>query len=133
MQTFRKEERLSSTKLIELLFSSGQSFTISPFRVIWMKYDEPLSAPARLLVSVSKKYHKRAVDRNLIKRRIREAYRRNKSPFYSFLAGRGEYCLLALIYTGLQLKPSWEIEEKIISVLNRLQENYSKHVAAEQE
>lgn len=131
MQTFRKDERLSSKKLIELLFSNGQSFKLHPFRVVWVRSEKPLPAPVQVLISVSKKAFKHAVDRNLIKRRLREAYRCNKDPFYSFLTERNECCLLALIYTGYKVVSSVETELKIISVLNRLQGDYRKQLATE--
>jgi ribonuclease P protein component len=133
MQTFKKDERLSSKKLIELLFSKGQSFKFHPFRVVWLRLGQPLPAPVQVLISVSKKTFRHAVDRNFIKRRIREAYRCNKLPFYSFLNASNEYCLLALIYTGPRMVSSEEAEQKIILVLNRLQKDYRKQMTAEKD
>ena len=68
-----REERLKSLKAIEALFSgTNPSATAFPLKVIWRKNCERTS---RLLVSVSKRHHKRAVARNRIKRQVREAYR----------------------------------------------------------
>jgi ribonuclease P protein component len=76
MQSFGKSERLSGQKLIDTLFSDGKSYVVPPFRIVWFKYEITGVFPVRLLISVSKKKIKKAVDRNLIKRRIREAYRK---------------------------------------------------------
>ena len=76
--------------------------------------------PAKLLVSVPRKNFKKAVDRNRIKRLVKESYRKNKSAFYSFLEGRGEFCLLAFIYTAREILPSHEIENKIVITLQKL-------------
>ena len=78
MYTFKKEERLCNKKLIDELFHNGSSFLCYPFKVSWLLVDEPAQFPAQVLFSVSKKRYKRAVDRNLIKRRMREAYRLHK-------------------------------------------------------
>jgi hypothetical protein len=76
--------------------------------------------PAKLLVSVPRKNFKKAVDRNRIKRLVKESYRKNKSAFYSFLEGRGEFCLLAFIYTAREILPGHEIENKIVITLQKL-------------
>lgn len=76
--------------------------------------------PVKLLVSVPRKNFKKAVDRNKIKRLVKESYRKNKSAFYSFLEGRGEFCLLAFIYTAREILPGHEIENKIVITLQKL-------------
>src|SRR5574344_1502412 len=78
MQKFTKAERLCSKKEITALFNEGKSFAISHIRVVYRFLPKQEESPNAILVSVPKKYFKHAVDRNLLKRRIREAYRLNK-------------------------------------------------------
>jgi ribonuclease P protein component len=78
--------------------------------------------PAKCMVSVSSRRFKKAVDRNLIKRRFREAYRKNKSEFYSFLDQKGYNCLLAFMYTGKQIATFAEMDSKIAVSLQKLME-----------
>ncbi len=75
--TFKKSERLSSKKDIQELFNNGSSFYLYPFKVITLPADT--SKLHQVLFSVPKRLFKRAVDRNLLKRRMREAYRLNNS------------------------------------------------------
>ena len=74
---FRKEERLRKEKDIQELFDKGSSFYLFPFKVFVLleTQDTPVH---QVLISVSKKNFKRAVDRNKLKRRIKEAYRLQK-------------------------------------------------------
>lgn len=90
LQTFSKQERLSSVKDIETLFKKGKSLFVFPLKVVFIpkKIDSPTEknnqknrVAARLLISVSKRNFKKAVDRNRIKRQIREGYRLQKSEF----------------------------------------------------
>ncbi len=128
MQTFKKEERLSRKKIVDQLFSEGKSFVIFPYRIVWMSYDLETDYPAQVLINVSKKKFKRAVDRNLIKRRTREAYRRNKESWYKFLEGNNFKCAFALLYISNEITSYKAIEEKIILSLQRLQSEYEKDI-----
>ncbi|AFM05992.1 ribonuclease P protein component [Bernardetia litoralis DSM 6794] len=89
-KTFSKKERLSSVKDIETLFKKGKSLFVFPLKVVFIpkklediteENNQKVIPPARLLVSVSKRNFKKAVDRNHIKRQIREGYRLQKSEF----------------------------------------------------
>jgi ribonuclease P protein component len=118
--TFPKEEHLCRKKLIDELFSGrGSSFGVYPLRLIWLKAEQPTTAPPQVLISVSKRTFKRAVDRNYLKRLIREAYRLNK---YQLLEAEGGHpvSVLGLLYTGKEKKPLAFIEKKLISGLHRL-------------
>ena len=83
--TFKKAERLGSKALIEKLFKSGRSFTTHPYRVTWLEHALNTAYPAQIAFAVPKKTFKRAVDRNKLKRRGREAYRKNKAILYDGL------------------------------------------------
>ncbi|MCD4746892.1 MAG: ribonuclease P protein component [Bacteroidales bacterium] len=126
MQTFKKEERLSNHKTIEKLFSQGNSFFLHPFKVIWLDIEVKNKYPAQILISVSKKNFRKAVDRNLIKRRIREAYRKNKSQLYEFLEHNNIFCVFAFLYVGKDIIKYKEIEQKIILILQRLVKEHEK-------
>lgn len=117
---FRKAERLCSKKLIEELFSSGRSFYAYPFRLVWIPLESKLPFNSQLAISVKKKQFKKAVHRNLLKRRIREAYRNNKHSLYVYLQERDIHIAFILIYTSADILTSKEIGDKIIVILDRL-------------
>ncbi|WP_262496906.1 ribonuclease P protein component [Hymenobacter chitinivorans] len=117
--SFPKEEHLCRKKLIEELFGRGSSFGLYPLRIVWLPAPAPTSAPPQVLVSVSKRSFKRAVDRNYLKRLMREAYRLNK---YRLTEAPGGHPVgtMAIIYTGKEKKPFALVEKKLISGLERL-------------
>ncbi len=86
--------------------------------------------PAKCLISVPRKRFKRAVDRNHIKRIVKEAYRKNKTPFYTFLQDKEVFCLLGLVYAAQTPLPFQETETKILITLQKLQEAIAKEVAS---
>lgn len=82
-ETFRKDERLKKKNLISELFASGRSATVFPIKMIYLEYDHLSPFKIQAGVSVSKRNFKNAVQRNRIKRLMREAYRKNKSLIYN--------------------------------------------------
>lgn len=119
-QTFRKQERLKSSKLIKLLFTSGKGFLVHPFKVNWQTRQAEGRYPAKVLISASKKHFRKAVERNHVKRLCKEAYRKNKQVLYDYLVEKNIGCDFSLVYIGREADPYTEIEEKIIAVLHRL-------------
>ncbi len=115
--TFPKSERLSGKKSIEELFAKGSSFYVHP---IVLKYQLVEGASHKILIAVSKKALKKAVDRNLVKRRIREAYRLNK---HQLSAKNNSFYNLAFIYTDQNILAYKEIENKLCKLLQRLEKN----------
>lgn len=74
-----KQERISRKLILDRLFVDGKSFVVYPIRVVYLVNEELQDLPLAMMVSVSKKKFKRAVKRNYLKRRIREAFRLNKN------------------------------------------------------
>lgn len=125
MFTFKKEERLSSRKQIGELIDKGSSFFLYPFRIVWLEVDTPSTYPAQLLISVSKKRFKRAVDRNRIKRLIREAYRLQKEEaLYSWYRSSNKTLLMMVSYTGKTIFTAKEVADKLNNCLLRFREKH---------
>lgn len=125
-QTFKKDERLCSKKTIKTLFEDGSSLTVHPFRLVWLKTELKTEYPVQITISVSKKNIAKAVDRNKIKRQIRECYRKNKNILYEYLYNKGKQYAMALIYTAKDEIEFKEIETKIIITLQRFIEEDEK-------
>ncbi len=119
-QTFTKDERLSSRKLIEQVAKEGKSFLVHPFKVIAMETALTTAFPAQVMMTAPKKRFPRAVDRNRIKRLMREAYRKNKHVLYAPLNEQNKKLALMLIYVGAELPEYKLAEDKIILILQRL-------------
>ena len=125
MYSFSKEERLCSVKLIDKLFHSGSSFLLYPFRIIWLKEALPAEKPVQVLISVPKKKFKRAVDRNLLKRRIREIYRLQKSEhLYPFLTEHSVTIILGINYIGNEIGEYSFLEKKFDAAILKLKKVY---------
>ncbi|WP_378186082.1 ribonuclease P protein component [Aquimarina sp. W85] len=114
--TFSKNERLKSKKAIDLLFSDGKSIAHYPIRLIYDINPNASKTRQHATVSVSKRKFKKAVDRNHIKRLLRESYRKNKylvqehtSCSYNFM----------FLYTGRDIPPAARIEKSLIKVLHK--------------
>jgi len=121
MKNFTKEERLCSRKLLDLLFKNGSSFLVYPFRVSYLFIPEKNAFPVQVVVNVSKKRFKRAHDRNLIKRRIREAYRLLKSSaLYPLLNHPDQLLLLSLQFVGKEHYDFTFFEKKLGNALKKL-------------
>ena len=125
--SYPKVEKLKSKKIIESLFTEGKSVGKYPLRLVYVQNDFDDDVPLKMGVSVSKKYFKKAVDRNYFKRVLRECYRLNKHLIIDNLEQK--YCFMFFYQTKDRLSYQ-EINEKTIKLfekfINSLKENETK-------
>jgi len=118
--TLRKSERLSSKIAIDSLFSNGISLYIYPLKILFVTTAKSSDVLAEILISVPKKYLKSAVDRNKIKRILREAYRKNKHILEQSKVRNKEIPRIAFIYTTSKTLEYSALENCIVQSLNKL-------------
>ena len=129
--SFKKEERLCSKKFLTQLFDNGSSFLVYPYRVVWLiSPNQAQIHPIQVVISVPKKRFKSAVDRNLIKRRIKEIYRVGKeNQLYPALNQTNQKIILALSYVGKEIHDFNYLQQKVNllfkTLILKLQENAS--------
>ena len=120
--TLSKKERIVSNLLIETLFGQGNSESLAayPIRVIYTQIEQQQDgAPVQILISVPKKRFKHAVDRNRVKRQVREAYRHHKQLLYNKVE-EGKQLLVAFVWLSDKHMPSSEVEKKIKVLLEKI-------------
>jgi ribonuclease P protein component len=115
---FGQEEHLKSKKYIDLLFAKGKGISSNPIRLIYYCLEGGEATLPRVLFSVSKRNFKKAVDRNQIKRQMKEVYRLGKTAYFS-PDSKNPY-LLAFIYTAKEKIPYNVLEKKLNLALERL-------------
>lgn len=119
---FNKKERMVSTIDIERLFSSGsRSLSIYPVRAVFRRTDGG-EEPLMVLISVSKRHFKHAVDRNRAKRQMREAYRLHRQTLRGALTDKGQKMHLAFIWMADKPQPSAAVEKSIVHLLELISE-----------
>jgi ribonuclease P protein component len=123
--TFSKKERIVSRKLIEQLFSKGNSHSTSafPLRVVYMEKDrDEGEEPVQIMISVSKRHFKRAVKRNRVKRQIREAYRHHKTILTAKVP-EDKSIAIAFIWLADELFDSQQVERCVKRLLGKVAES----------
>ena len=125
-----------SRKLIDTLFDASpirrrvlsgetrgsQSIAAFPLRAVYINKERAHNnAPVQILISVPKKRFKHAVDRNRVKRQVREAFRRHKQLLYEAMPDN-EQLLLAFIWLSDEHHPSQFVESRVINLMQRVAE-----------
>ncbi len=119
--SFSKKEKLKSKKLIEQLFAEGKSVSAYPLRLIFMETPFVEDVKLKVGVSVSKRNFKKAVDRNRIKRLLRESYRLQKHLCFNNITTQYAFMILYIgndkpIYKHLETKMKLLFEQFLIKV-----------------
>lgn len=121
--TYPKSEKLKSQKKIELLFSEGKSVAVYPLRLVYVPIDNTEKADIQIGVSASKKYLKKATERNRIKRLLREAYRLNKTLLWNDL--QHSFVIMFLYQSKEEILFS-ELNEKTVQLFEKFKSSIRK-------
>lgn len=117
--SYNKNEKLKSRKQLQQIFSTGKTFTIFPLKVFYQLVDEQDNI-IKTGVGVSKKNFKKAVDRNRIKRLLREYYRTQKIPLHNSLLNNNKKLAIFILYIDKVLPAYNLIQQKMLQVTERL-------------
>lgn len=118
--TLRKTERLYDKIAIEDLFKTGKSLNIAPLRLMYLVAEGIVKPSVKVVFTVPRRNFKKAVDRNLLKRRMREAYRKNKYILSGVAETNLKHYNLMFVYTARDKALYAEIESKIVIALQRV-------------
>lgn len=122
--TFKKSERLCSRILMDLLFQGdNRSVSAYPIRAVYIPVDEAQQMGVSVLISVPKKRFHHAVDRNRVKRQLREAYRKHKHALAGQVSSSGKGLLIAFLYVSAQIEPTEYIEKRMERLLEKIGDN----------
>ncbi|PIF05415.1 MAG: ribonuclease P protein component [Draconibacterium sp.] len=118
--TFKKVERLCSKKVIESLFTNGDSFYVYPLKFVFLNTQLPFKVPLQAGFSVSKRTFKKAVQRNFLKRRMREAYRLNRHDLHNVLKFSNLQLAVFVVYSAKETNDYQVIEKAMVKGLAKL-------------
>jgi ribonuclease P protein component len=116
--SFQKAERLCSKKIMDKLFEEGKTIFVFPIKIVYLETKLPSIFPVQAAFTVGKRNFKRAVQRNLIKRRMREAYRLNKSKVYEKMGEK--QVAVFFIFTGKTIADYKQIETAMKKGMKKL-------------
>ena len=118
--SYNKFEKLKSRKQIELLFAKGKSIAAYPVKVFYLPVDHTPAHPVQVGVGVSARNFKKAVDRNTIKRRMREAYRLHKLPLHEALLAQQKSAAVFILWIDKQMPTTAALQDLMPAVIEKL-------------
>ena len=118
--SYNKFEKLKSRKQIEMLFAQGKSISSFPVKVFYLPVDHTPVHPVQVGVGVSARNFKKAVDRNTIKRRMREAYRLHKLPLQKHLMANQKSVAVFILWIDKQLPTTETLKDLMPTVIEKL-------------
>jgi ribonuclease P protein component len=119
-QSFGKNYKLCSKKLIETLFKEGKSVKAFPFTLVYLKQENSADVPFQMVISAPKKINRHAHDRNRIKRVSREVIRKNKFILEDFLTETNQQLAIFLVCTAKEELSTEQMDKKIKKLLTQL-------------
>lgn len=122
INSYAKAEKLKSRKALNALFTAGKSFAVFPVKVFWMPAEHNTGQPIQAGVGVSARHFKKAVDRNRIKRLLRECYRLNKHSLLATLEAKEKKVVVFFLYVGKELPDYTLLNEKMQQALTKFEE-----------
>lgn len=124
MATFKKSEKLSSQILIEKVYKEGETIKSFPIMLKVLELDQELPAPVQIVFSIPKRKIKRAVDRNRIRRQLREIYRLNKTGLLEIIKNKNKNLAIFVLYMSNQKEDYQKLEEKLNLTLQQVIAKY---------
>ena len=115
-----KKQKLKSRKLITEVFAHGKSYSVFPLRITYLLKPSAETPGIQIGVTASKKNFKKAVDRNRIKRLLREAYRLQKNELLGKVTESGVQCSVFFLYTGKEIASFPDIRAAMNKTLDQL-------------
>ncbi len=118
--SYQAKEKLKSRKLMDQLFTVGRSVSVFPLKVFYNEVDIDLDFPVKLGVGVSSRNFKKAVERNRIKRLLREAYRLNKQPLIEFANTNNKKIIVFILFIDKSLPEQEVLHNKLPLLIDKL-------------
>jgi len=125
--SYGKKEKLKSRKLLEKVFSKGKSFLVFPVKIFYAEVEGPLDFPIKVGVGVSSRNFKKAVQRNRVKRLLRESYRLNKAPLHEYMQVNGKRAMIFFLYIDKQLPQLELLQTKMSLIIDKLLKKISEN------
>ena len=120
--TYSRSEKLKSRKVLSTLFTGGKTISVFPVKLFWMPAGNSVQQPIQAGVGVSARHFSKAVDRNRIKRLLREGYRLNKQSLLATLKSQQKQIAVFFLYVGKELPDHAMLTEKMQQALTKLEE-----------